>query len=353
MKNKMKKSLAGTYLSLVLIVALLGACSTDFEVNAPPKEVAMVYCLLDRSAPFQVARISRLFQNRNQDARDIARNIPDSSNYNPDDLQVMLFGIRNSDTLQRIEMYDTLYTDKDLNGDFYAPNQLVYKTRNITLDPALQYTLKIKNVRTGYQTQANTDIVSEMSIQAPNPNSNIQFRTVEVNPNFTNNKTAVRITGDNRTAVGYGDYVMYFDEYYNDGTIKPDSVTWENFVVLDLSQEPSTGRFRLIGEYFDDTFIAVVGSILQNRPQNAALTERRIKNLKIKVVTGNVSVQEYILVAGGFSSITQAKPIYTNFTNGLGIFGSILRQSFTYNTAIGGVNGTDMILRKRFPELKF
>lgn len=340
------------FLHLVWVLGLAG-CSTDFEVNAPPREVSLIYCLLDKNAPFQTARITRLFQNRNQDARQIAKNNPDSANYDPADLEVFLYGIRNNDTLQRLQLYDTLYSIKDLDGEFYAPNQLIFKTPNFQINPNLQYVIYMRNKKTGYQTQASTPIVADMNMLAPNPNSNIRFRTVEVDPRFTDVKTAVTVTGDNRTAIGFADYVMYFDEYYMDGTVKPDSVTWENFVTFDVTQEATTGRFRLSGNYFDDSFITIIGTKLKNRGINPALTERRIKYLKIKVTTGSPSVQEYIYVSGSFSSITQAKPVYSNFTNGLGVFGSVLRESFQFNTAIGGTIGTDMIFRKRYPELKF
>jgi hypothetical protein len=49
---------------LILLTTLLGACSTDFEVYAPEKEIRSVYCVLNPRDTVQYVRIAKAYQVR-------------------------------------------------------------------------------------------------------------------------------------------------------------------------------------------------------------------------------------------------------------------------------------------------
>jgi hypothetical protein len=49
-------------LSLLLVLLIAGACSTDFEIYAPTKEIRVAYCVLNPDANVQYLRIARAYQ---------------------------------------------------------------------------------------------------------------------------------------------------------------------------------------------------------------------------------------------------------------------------------------------------
>ena len=111
---------------MLCLVGLLGfgGCSTDFDVNAPYKRIPVIHAFLDASAPVQYARVQRTFQNRSGDARQIAENDRDSSEYGANEVTLTLFS---GDGTRQLGIYQPQErTDKDTNGAFYGPNHRVY-----------------------------------------------------------------------------------------------------------------------------------------------------------------------------------------------------------------------------------
>ena len=77
---------------LLLISVFFMACETDFEVNASWKEVTVVYGLLDQSQQQQYIKINKAYLGEG-DALQMA-SVADSSNYNPEDLEVKIFKVK-------------------------------------------------------------------------------------------------------------------------------------------------------------------------------------------------------------------------------------------------------------------
>ena len=80
-------------LLLSLFTALFFGCKTDFEVNAPWKETTVIFGLLDQTQKVQMIKINKAFLGEG-DANQFAQN-PDSTNYDPNDLEVKLFQLKN------------------------------------------------------------------------------------------------------------------------------------------------------------------------------------------------------------------------------------------------------------------
>ena len=79
------------------------ACETDFEVNAPWKETAIIYGLLDQTVDTQRVIIFKSFLGQ-ESAFTMAQEA-DSFYYSKDDLEVFLYGLDNDgDTIQEIEL---------------------------------------------------------------------------------------------------------------------------------------------------------------------------------------------------------------------------------------------------------
>ena len=107
---------------LVLVLALFTNCSEEVNLNGDFKETAVVYGLLDHSDSLHFIKITRAFIGPGN-ALEIAQ-IPDSSYFDDVELTVSEYvgGIFQRSWL----LSDTIVTNKDVDGAFYAPEQKVY-----------------------------------------------------------------------------------------------------------------------------------------------------------------------------------------------------------------------------------
>ncbi len=119
------------FLSLLTLVMLLNACSTDVDLYADYKNITVVYGLLDSDKDTNYVKINKAFLGPGN-ALEIAM-IEDSCNY-PYKLDAKIVEYRataggNNFQKTRELVLDTMTIhNKDTEGFFYAPDQLVYYT---------------------------------------------------------------------------------------------------------------------------------------------------------------------------------------------------------------------------------
>ena len=77
---------------LLVFSMVFMACETDFDVNANWKEVTVVYGLLDQSEQEQYIKINKAYLGEG-DALQLAT-IADSVNYDPSDLEVKIYKVK-------------------------------------------------------------------------------------------------------------------------------------------------------------------------------------------------------------------------------------------------------------------
>ena len=124
------------YFFLLFVAFVFVSCETDFEVNAPWKETAVIYGLLDQTVDTQRVVIYKTFLGQ-QSAYDMAQEA-DSFYYAENELDVFLYGInQNGDTLQRIPLqYQLTDSRKTMGFDTIFSTQ--YSVEYITV--AVSYT---------------------------------------------------------------------------------------------------------------------------------------------------------------------------------------------------------------------
>lgn len=120
---------------LLASIAVFNACTTDINLYADHKDVAIVYAMLNSRADTNYVKIIRAFCGTNDnpiDANEVAL-IADSSNY-PGKLDVRLIELKNSQgnsykPTGRVLILDTLTLHNKQEGIFYSPDQKVYYTK--------------------------------------------------------------------------------------------------------------------------------------------------------------------------------------------------------------------------------
>lgn len=135
---------------IILVLLSLVACDNKLEINAPYKEIPVVYGFIDKNEPYQYIRIQKVFQNSvDVNAVDAAK-ISDSLYLN--NLRVQLYLTRyggNSDTVINCSIINSI----PKNAGFFANNvNYIYKSDYYNLNESTSsIRLIIKDTLTGME----------------------------------------------------------------------------------------------------------------------------------------------------------------------------------------------------------
>jgi hypothetical protein len=306
------------YTAFLFALFLLSACSNDFDVAAPWKDIPVVYGIISPLDTAAYIRVEKAFLDPNTSAFTIAQ-IPDSLYYDVNDINVFL---ERSDNGQRVQMQRV---DGNLEGYVRdtgifapAPNWL-YKYKSPAGQPFLVglKTYKVV-VERGDQLPAvtgETTLPGPFTITAPSgfPNPLINFRPMS-DPSVEwrtdgagvlfEIKLAVRIreTGTDGSLLGRDTLIWTAVQSVRrsnnssgqpnvfPGEINLSSTAFYQFLADNIA--PASSRFR----YFEGCDIILTGG-------GAEIAE----------------LQETLSANSGISG-AEALPVYTNMSEGFGIF---------------------------------
>jgi hypothetical protein len=298
-KKQMKKI---SFIFLITITALISSCEKDLKINAPYKEIAVVYGLLNPNDAVQYIRINKAFLGEGN-ALEMAK-VPDSTNYKIGELDVKLLYV-NTASVDTIQLSDTLTTLANAGG--FSNQQVLYKTNT----PILQgktYKLRIKNKRTNNIVTSQTSTLNTFTptgvanfYQAPagylNRPSSWSYNPVDVNAQVQItvklHYTEVTANGSTEKTV---DYLLPQVQANNDSGSAVDK-----------------GSVTLDGEQF----YKYIGVTVPNDP---AVINRKIGVVTFLITVINADLNNYILINQPSTGILQDKNQYTDIQNGIGFF---------------------------------
>ena len=155
----------------ILILLSISSCETDFDVNANWQDVTIVYGLIDPNEEIQLVKINKAYLGEG-DAIEMA-SISDSTNYNPSDIRVTLYRIKEIsfnqyDTLSSVILNDTILQKDD--GLFSIDNNIIYtfsKPESFYNTNSI-YSLEIINLSSGHMVTSKTEIINNFSFESLN-----------------------------------------------------------------------------------------------------------------------------------------------------------------------------------------
>ena len=320
---------------LLAISVLFMACETDFEVNAEWKEVTVVYGLLDQSQPQQYIKINKAYLG-DGDALQMA-SVADSVNYNPADLEVKIFKVKEGDTLGFVTLYDTIL-EKD-SGLFATDENIIYTTpSNFFLTnnaDEKEYILSIVNKKSGKQVWAKTNLINGLTLDNNSLMKMGFYSTDVLNPNATAPYEKVTTTVKwNHSKNGHIYQIIariYYWEYYNDGTNSLEYLDWVQPTQL------YEGSSDMIYTFDGDAFVNFISAnipAMQNE-----INYRDLAYMELKYTVGSEDLYTYMAVNEPFEGIVQERPVFSNINNGIGLFSCRFNKAeimlFTVATAKG------------------
>jgi hypothetical protein len=331
MKTINMKSLLRLF-PIIMLTALIvfTSCKNDFDINADYKDINIVYGILNPSQKRQYIRINRAFLTEGNVF--VAATEPDSSNY-PYMLNVSISEFNENNQLVNTFALDTVHLPKT-SGAFntgYQPfyyfdvptvfsvsqyNDMSFDT--IYLNPNHTFKLKIENPVTGDITESETKLISDFSIVKPAPfNKFIAF--------ISDNGTAVEMRSPEYAKVYDAKFIFYYREF----DVNQPNDTIEKSIIWDLGtlkSERISGGEDIFFQYIPYTFF----SLLKNRIDESETLKRlhgsfssgQRVDIQLVITAGALELSAYIDANKPSNSIIQDRPVYTNVTNGIGIFSS-------------------------------
>ena len=290
-------------IAIITILAgsfFLNYCSTEVDLYADYKTIAIVYGILDFEDDTTWIKITKAFTGPGN-ALEMAK-IPDSSNFDHK-LDVRLNGRRNGVELPPLE-FDTITITNKRAGDsiFYFPNQLMYYSTG-SLDEEAKYELFINNK--GEEITSETEMISDFSITAPR--------------NFIDFTSNTKNIEWNSAYFGKRYEVFYIFNYRE---LRPGSndtldLTMRWSVGIRLSNSTDGGE-DMVKSYSGDAFYAKLNTDLEDIPD----VKRWAGLVDIYVSAGSQVLQNYLALNEASGSLLTEVPVYTNIRNGTGILAS-------------------------------
>jgi hypothetical protein len=308
----MKKSIGFLLVSTVLG---LFSCKNDIDLTGEYKDTPIVYCLLNPAEGTHYIRIQKAFL-INGNVLETAK-IPDSLRYDPSDLEVKVQAI-DPNTGQPPPIVNPLHNPIIFQyqtgavqdtGVFATEGLMIYKADKV-LNDLYVYRLSITNTKLGKEITAETPLIRSFTFK--NPNAGV------INFNSPNASGYTLRWGSAANGFVYQpEIILRWQEVdVSTGISKPDSVKWTITPKESTAIEASNPGTEMDYNLAQNSFYQFVGGNVAPK-QNV---KRIIGNLTFKFYVGTEELNTYINVNKPSIGLIQEKPVYTNITNGLGIF---------------------------------
>ena len=141
------------------------------------------------------------------DAYAMAQN-PDSSNFNPDDMNIYLEKYNGTNFIGSITLKDTVLLDGQ-TGNFSKQNNIIYYTKEL-LESEVSYKLKVENKKTGYKAEASTNVIKKIQVES----GSSVFSFFGTNNKYTTNNT-MRWTSQTNGKIYALTFRFHYKEFKN------------------------------------------------------------------------------------------------------------------------------------------
>lgn len=290
---------------------ILFSCKDDIDVNAPWKDVTIIYGLLNKADTIHYIKINKAFLGKGS-ALEMAQ-IPDSNQYQEVSASIKKYknGVATSDPL--IVLRDTLMTNKE-SGDFYAPDQTVYYFKEV-LDASAEYYLEVTTPAN--TATAKTPIINIFALSGGpifgNSVSTLGLTTgggQYADPNYT--WTSVKNGKAYQLILTFN-----YEEYFIDGSISTKSFDW---VFSPQTSYNTYGGQSFTQKIEGEQFYKQIASHIKSLSESSNVKYRKFLNVSFSMFVAGDELNTYLEVTKPSTGLVFEKPEYTNITGGIGVF---------------------------------
>jgi len=315
------------FLFLLSGLFLLASCENEIDVNADWRDVPVVFCLLNIDDTEHFLRVSKVFLGEG-DALAFAQN-PDSIYYNPNDIEVKVEELINSNVARTWILEPRTDIAKE-EGVFAYPNQILYSfsvPANNKLKSNATYNLTITNAKTGNVLTGSTKLVGKVNMLTPSS----LLQTIDLYPQ--------EITFVKWKTVGSGRlYEVNLDFIYREHPAGLPGEVVKKVVTISLGRATSdnlNGNEEIIKQIDNRVLYQSLASFIPASTIDNPMI-RYADSLRFSINTGDDDLNTYLNVNQPSNTIAQERPQFNNVENGLGLFAS--RSYFKRTYYIGDVS---------------
>ena len=299
------------YSLLILSILSLFSCSNEFELNAPAKEIPIVYGLLSRADAVHYIRIEKAFIDEQTSALDLAQR-PEALYF--DEVIVEIMREQDGAAFLLTEVDGSQIGLERDPGIFATTPNILYQIAADELNLQEEETYRLNVRRTGdgeLLTTATTPIVGDVRLNRPIPgDQKPPLRILE------DDEITILWAADETARLFDVSMVIKYEEFdpTDVHTLVEKSVEWK----LAESIEGEDGPNRVEPEGLE--FYRFLNANIAVDPN----LQRVLKNIDIRIDAGGEELFNCINVGQANTGITSSQviPNYTNLSSGLGIFAS-------------------------------
>lgn len=316
------------------IAMLLSACSTDFDVTAPYKEIPVVFGILNKDESVQYIKINKAYLN-DEGSAIIAGSVPDSNVY-PYPIEAKLYASYTPITDANIKyidsvVLDTVHLNKEA-GSFNA-NNIFYKTpagfkvkylySNVSRDTTwANYQIVVRRKSDGKLiAKSRTPIVADFLFSGTQNEVKLYSRFTKIYLNHTFSWNGA-INGKMYTAL-----LRFKFREVDDlaGTSEEKFVDMPMFENIKTSN--SNGSSKISYTLSGEAFFTYLQAKLDPLTSSSARREY-IAPLELYFNVAGEEMTKYIEINNGSGGLNDIRPEYSNVEGGLGIFSSRMNKVF-------------------------
>ncbi|MES2726427.1 MAG: hypothetical protein V4643_04950 [Bacteroidota bacterium] len=294
---------------IILFCALVSLCACDnsLEINAPYKQIAIVYGFVDYNSPYQYIRVEKAFQNSSTQNATVSAQVSDSLYFK--DIKVQIIANNYQDTLLCVKT-DSIPKN---SGFFASDKNYIYRTPYYVMNgPWTPVKIIITDTVTGNVFTSTTFLVSGQTIEPrPAPNEiDIVNKTKRITLTYA-------LTGNSRSAAIVEGALRL--KYYEAPSSNPSA---KEVKTLDIVTSKETDQISVTQISYSFSFLwwqtfDYWTSYFQAQNNNVVR-----EFIGLEFVTWG-SGREYVDLKERSklnTSVVQKKTDYSNIENGLGIF---------------------------------
>jgi len=331
MQLQLKKNI-----SILVLLAVIGvACKNSLNVQAPYKDVTVVYGLLDQSDSTHYIRINKGFEG-NGNAYVMAQQY-DSIYYPVGTINAVLqdSSIITNTVVKTIALDTTTMVPLG-PGTFSYPKQLLYYT-SATLNPNDYYNLIITNTNTGKKTTGSTGLFSNVAL------SGLYSKTFYLS--FSNlSPTIIGWTTSPNARIYQLTIRFFYDEVTNSNIKTGRSIDW---IFAPLTSPTLTGGALL---QYSITAQGLCSLILNTIPYEEGVT-RHVDSVGIIFTSGSDDLNTYVQLSQPPMGINQDVPSYSDVKNAVGLYTA--RHVQTAYKVLGGGLFDTLVVDPLYAKLNF
>ncbi len=296
--------------SILICCSFFLSCDNELNVNAPYKEVTILYGLLNTADSVQYIKINKAFLGEG-DAFIYAAN-PDSQ-YHPYPLEVKLIGKKDKNTIEILcELVEV-----DREEGVFAAEQRLYATPKQKLDSSFVYTIEVKNKLTDTLVcSSKTAVIGDFKLIFP-PFQVSYYKDGKYPPQRITWRSAAN-------AVRY-DFDIIFDYLERDKITKAST---RKSVVINLISGFTASGFSGAELAFGFSPQVFYNGLAAQLAENPNVERVAYNEFKYRFSAAASDLDEYLRLNGNLLTLSDVKPEYSNIENGLGLFSSRFNKTF-------------------------